>query len=516
MQSQISATAKYFLSLFSGALFAIFVYVFLIDNFAIPNSNISRIDYRNLLLEKIKGPRIIIDSGSNSFWSIMPELFMKAFNRPAFVVSENAFIPIEMKLRRLKKYAKQGDLIIMPLEWVYYTHRKPSSDFTKNLLGINTFKEGDDKINLDYNIMLNSGYHYYLMSPLERFLFIIQNVNPKYLLKAIHQRAIEPALNVQLGMKINILKNIFTNSTWGDVKNDLNRKHASSEPLISCKDYIAAYPLADLSAIEYIAHEVKEIKKITGSDILITWPAVAGQECYDESALIQLTSQIKTALESEKVTILGEPNDSYFASLHTLDTYYHVDSTAAKIRTEKLIDALLAKNIITDKSLKLRDFKSELDNVLEAKISEINYDMHQLEKNNLENLLPIKDGTYSVNDPLFGLYFQPLSTGWYEKESWGMWSRGILSLIYLKSTNKPCRVHFYGNSFGKSSTSISINKEQVSSISVSDSILIPPSRGQEAVFFFHDNLTSPKNLSISGDQRLLGFALTQISVACNK
>jgi hypothetical protein len=516
MQSQISRRTKYFLSLFSGAIIALFAYIFLIHNFAIPDRNVSRIDYRNLLFEKIKGPRIIIDSGSNSFWSITPELLINEFNRPAFVIAENANVPIEMKLRRLKKYAKQGDLIILPLEWVYYNHRTPSSDFTKNLLGINIFKEDDDKINLDYNIMLNSGYHYYLMSPIERFLFIIQNVNLNYIIKAIYQRAIEPTLTVQLGMKINLLKNIFVNSTWGDVKNDLNRKHATSEALLSCKDYIAAYPLTDLSAVRYIAHELKEIKKITGSDIFITWPAVAGEECYDETALIQLTSQIKEALESERITILGEPKDSYFAPEHTLDTYYHIDSQAAKIRTEKLINAIFTKNITMSKFYKKRDFKNEIDNILEAKIAEINYDIHQLEKSNAKNLLPINDGTYYVNDSFFNFYFQPLPSGWYEKEPWGMWSKGILSLIYLKPTNKPCRVQFYGNSFGKSSTSISTDKEQSSSISVSSSILIPTSKDQEAVFFFHENLISPKDMSINDDHRLLGFALTHISVACNK
>jgi hypothetical protein len=46
--------------------------------------------------------------------------------------------------------------------------------------------------------------------------------------------------------------------------------------------------------------------------------------------------------------VVGEPFDSYFTPEHMLDTYYHIDSDAAHLRTERLIERLRAAGLKPD------------------------------------------------------------------------------------------------------------------------------------------------------------------------
>jgi hypothetical protein len=70
----------------------------------------------------------------------------------------------------------------------------------------------------------------------------------------------------------------------------------------------------------------------------VTWPAVAGDDCYRTDSLPKAARDL---LAESGISVVGDPADSAFAPSHMLDTYYHVDSTAAAIRTERLIQRLL-------------------------------------------------------------------------------------------------------------------------------------------------------------------------------
>ena len=73
----------------------------------------------------------------------------------------------------------------------------------------------------------------------------------------------------------------------------------------------------------------------------LTWPAVAGSDCYAmPNGRLPIADQARAIFERNGITVIGEPADSYFTPEHMLDTYYHVDSPAARVRTERLIGRL--------------------------------------------------------------------------------------------------------------------------------------------------------------------------------
>src|SRR3569832_1770731 len=77
--------------------------------------------YGQFLLEQVGSPRIVIDAGSSSAFGIEPALIEQAFRRPVIDVADNGSIPLDMKIHRIIKYARAGDTLILPWEWVYYT-----------------------------------------------------------------------------------------------------------------------------------------------------------------------------------------------------------------------------------------------------------------------------------------------------------------------------------------------------------------------------------------------------------
>jgi hypothetical protein len=327
-----------------GILGACFSY-FLITQSFLPDRVAAEIKYKNILLERVPGRRLIIDSGSNSVWSIMPRQMEEALKRPTFVVADHGAVPLEAKIYRLNRFAKRGDIVVLPLEWVQYSMANVPSDFVEGVLGITIF----DSANRETDLMLSMEYgftHYYFSLPLlERMKFILKNVNLNHIKKAIARRMDEPLISVQLTKRLSILRYEFQTSIAGDLKNDLNRKKITA---INCREYVSAFPLKSTARLNMLAQSLADLQISRDIKIVITWPAVAGKDCYDPGAVSSLVAQIRASFERFDILVVGDPFESVFAESHMLDTYYHIDSEGAKVRTERLISDLRRAGVVTD------------------------------------------------------------------------------------------------------------------------------------------------------------------------
>ncbi|MCW5773095.1 MAG: hypothetical protein KIT16_15745, partial [Rhodospirillaceae bacterium] len=79
--------------------------------------------YGTLLLREIPPPRLIVDGGSNGATSILGAELERRFGRNVVIASDNASIVYKARLKRLEAYARRGDVVVMALEWQYYTRR---------------------------------------------------------------------------------------------------------------------------------------------------------------------------------------------------------------------------------------------------------------------------------------------------------------------------------------------------------------------------------------------------------
>jgi hypothetical protein len=298
----------------SGALLCVFGLTTSFD-FLTSHNRSTPYGYPQFLLENIAAPRIVVDAGSSSMFGIEPGLIEQAFSTPVIDVADNGSIPLQMKIGRLLKYARQGDTLILPFEWVYYTRDTVPQDFT-------------DKTPDEYAA-------YYGSQPfLRRLAFVVQDLSLHNLSDA-GRLYLRPDL---ASGHIDRIKADMAKWPLGDRKDDSRRR--SSVAGMGCADYIAATGSIP-PVVEWAAKQLSALQAQRGVRIYVTWPAVAGDNCYVmANGRLPIADQARAIFQHHGIAVIGEPEDSYFSPDHMLDTYYHVDSSAARLRTQRLIGRL--------------------------------------------------------------------------------------------------------------------------------------------------------------------------------
>jgi hypothetical protein len=316
----VNTTITFLLSAAIGAALCAFGLVASFDFFTSSNRKVPY-GYPQFLLENIRAPRIIIDAGSSSMFGIEPALIEQAFHQPVIDIADNGSIPLEMKIYRLLKFARTGDTLILPFEWVYYTRDIVPQDFI-------------DKTPDEYAA-------YYASQPfIERLKFSVRHLS-------LHNLSDAGRLYLREDLqRVHYLRMQADMAKWplGDRKDDHRRR--SSVDGIDCADYIAASGKLP-PVVEWAANQLSELQAQRNIRIYVTWPAVAGSDCYVMSnGRLPIADEARAIFQRHNITVVGEPTDSYFTPEHMLDTYYHVDSAAAQIRTETLVARLQAAGMM--------------------------------------------------------------------------------------------------------------------------------------------------------------------------
>jgi len=116
----------------------------------------------------------------------------------------------------------------------------------------------------------------------------------------------------------------------------------------TCGDYIAASG-SMVPEVTWAATELAKLQAERQVKVYITWPAVAGTDCYAlVDGRLPIADEARKIFTRHGIAVVGEPSDSYFTPEHMLDTYYHVDSEAARVRTERLIGRLRTAGLKPD------------------------------------------------------------------------------------------------------------------------------------------------------------------------
>lgn len=293
--------------------------------------------YTQFLLENVGEPRIVIDAGSSSMFGIEPALIEQAFRKPVIDVADNGSIPLDMKIYRILRYARDGDTLILPLEWVYYTRDAVPQDFT-------------DKTPDEYAA-------YYASQPFARRLaFDVQHAS-------LHNLSDAGRLYLRKDLqRVHTARIQADMAKWplGDRKDD--RRRTVYVDGKTCVDYIAAAGTM-VPGVEWAAKQLADLQTTRHVRVYLTWPAVAGRDCYAlKDKRLPIADEARAIFERHGVTVVGEPEDSYFTPEHMLDTYYHVDSAAAHVRTERLIARLQEAGLKPDAT----DNKTTVSAVSEA------------------------------------------------------------------------------------------------------------------------------------------------------
>jgi hypothetical protein len=449
--------------------------------------------YHEIVLDFTPGPRILIDSGSNSLHAIVRELIETELKRPTFVVADNAAVPLRVKLDRLEKYAKSGDIIILPLEWSYYETERMPADFL-------------DQITTKWS------EYYFAMTEIEQFRFFISHIRLDQIISEVWRFIDAPP-------KVDQQKNrqavMDEKNNWSGVtKNSIeDRKPHPAMEGRSCSQFIFA-PTGELrDLVQLIADRLSKLQQTRNVTVILTWPAVAGTDCYDFAALDSFVEKVRQTFGNAGIAVIGDPRSSLVSKQHLLDNYYHVDIEAGFARTRRLIEDIKQAGLLP---VEVTRVSAPFENGSAAIIATaLMKEEARITQNNSTLISPLVKGEYVAGTKEFESFFQLPASGWHDFESWGVWSRGDRSEIVLRpQPNKTCGVKLDAHYFSQARPSTISVDGKFLKIDEGSPIWIAPGDRPITIGLQHRDAGSPRELGVSDDPRVLAFGLSRIIVGC--
>lgn len=468
----------------TGLAAAAFGLCLLVDLLVVPDYLPS---YHQLLLENIPAPRLIIDSGSNSRHNIEPEVLERELSIQTIVIADNINVPLEAKIFRIEKYARSGDVVLLPLEWQFYTRDEYPSIFLDWLIEAGKWFDFSE--------------YYYDFPFLEKVQFALNRVNLNYIAKGLARRLREPA-HENLQSRFALLVTDKNVGVRGDVKGDASRGRGDYSK--SCHEYVWPAAAHISKAVYWAAGRLAALQSARGVKVAVTWPAVAGTNCYNvELEAAPFAATIRSIFENAGIAVVSDPERSVFSAEHALDTYYHIDSDAARERTHFLAEDLKAAGLAPPPAIIL-PVGSIMDSAVEKQ-----------ERGLAETLRALQSGGFSPGQESFGSYFELASGGWYGPDDMGVWSRGRLTKIFVRAPDKNCTIRLagtYARAFHPA-PQISIDGRSLEP-GATGAIAIPQSGGIVEIGLEHQDLASSGEGGAYDDPLSLAFHLTKIDVDC--
>ncbi len=312
--------SKSFLLMIGGSLISLIIIYTLSYYLLATREILVSHSYKQFLLQHTQGQRLIIDSGSNSFFGIDSNLLEKELNILTINLADNAGYPLKNKLLRIEKYSHQGDIIMLPLEWQFYSYDKIPDVFLNNLLG-----------NLNY---------YHQKSPLQDIKQVWSTPFSIFITDLNHYR--KSIKNNSSNLNEYHIK--FNNKERGDfIQENFVLEFEKASKVTPCDEYVLGNALKNNFTLSIIFKEnIKLIQQLQkkGLHIFFTWPVVVGDNCYSDKRVAELkrfVNLIKKTMKDNGLIIVGDPYENKFSQKFMLNSYYHINAKARTIHTKKLI-----------------------------------------------------------------------------------------------------------------------------------------------------------------------------------
>ncbi|MCK4493737.1 MAG: hypothetical protein KAU26_06750 [Methylococcales bacterium] len=387
------------------------LYLFIFDLLVSKDLKISH-SYKNFLLKHTKAPRLIIESGSNSFHAINSAMLEKEFNLLTINLADNAGYPLKYKLLRIENYSSSGDIILLPLEWQYYSYQNAPNTFLNALF---------DPLNYYYvSLSWENKIKVIIKSTLSNLINTVNNV------KQYSGGSVAAKVQSEYIHLIDYEKK-YQNKEKGDaILSDI----PSSIEIINenCNEFILGSQLKNGFSISSTFKEnIKTIKRLQkkGLKIFFTWPAVAGEDCYHSKEFRKFFKEIKALLTKNNIPFISKPEKSNFPKKYILNTFYHITPKARDIRTQTLIQEIKESELSTWFKPKKITTSTHLDiNSKDMKIDILS------SLNEIENNQYISFGRESLMNNIF------LEEGWMSLDMYKLWSRGYKSSMTVKLNKK--------------------------------------------------------------------------------
>ncbi|SUX27932.1 Uncharacterised protein [Cedecea davisae] len=285
--------------------------------------------FKGMVSDGISTKKIMVVSGSNSLFSIDSDIISNKTRMPVVNLATHAGLDINYHAFIIKKYMKPGDVVVMPLEYEYYTSNgKPTDWFVNNMTGW--------------------GHDY--LSTLDTYDYIkfLANITPRRLwegLTATDKNYVDP---------IEIVEQRITKSDGnyygynyksfnhnGDINFKSNSKTVYERIEKGSFDYFS-----DINQLSpYALKKIKEIKYFVEKNngkFILTWPVTMRNPSFDTSKkeTKENLNHIKRMLADSGINIYCSPTASNLDSQLFIDSQYHTNGYGAFVRSSLLGECL--------------------------------------------------------------------------------------------------------------------------------------------------------------------------------
>ena len=294
--------------------------------------------YKNYLISNTtEQNRIIVESGSNSYHGINSQMLEKHFGKLVINLADHGGYPLRHRLYRAAKLAHKGDIFILPLEYRYYINDVPPDTYY-------------------YGLFFEIHHFYDYLPFFEKLKTISQIPFQAFINAAIRDYKEIAAFEINFDNFINRKPQAvhdfspdFRNGERGDYKY-IGKVEEAKDTQMPCQKYIF---FTDFSGgkigISDIFKEnlnfMKKLEREKGIKFIFTYPAVAGDDCYDLNYPHAADNQkflkdVKKLIEDNGFEMIGDYKDSSFPRKFLHDTWFHLVPEARDMRTQKLIENL--------------------------------------------------------------------------------------------------------------------------------------------------------------------------------
>lgn len=154
--------------------------------------------YKDYRAEEISGKKIIILSGSNGLFGINGAVLQKQLGYPVANLAAHVYLDIDFLFYKLKQHMKDGDIVILPLEFEHYSRKaKLSNWFTKN--------------------MMAWGQAYLAQLSLTQLLHFVVSTDPSTVLRTAIQKMIYGGKNTKLMSQSLVVQQVKNNNRLKNV-----------------------------------------------------------------------------------------------------------------------------------------------------------------------------------------------------------------------------------------------------------------------------------------------------------
>lgn len=277
------------------------------------------IHYKKNYAQSIKTQKIIITSGSNSLYGLSAEAIEKTFNIPTVNNAVNADLQLKYHLYSTKVILKEGDIVILPLEYRVFNYKK----------NVKYQKERKYTAVYDKQYFVNK-------YGLKELINYYQKLGIGDFVRSLK-------LEKQFKGKQYIGKIINRN---GDIL--VNRQHRK----------IMWDNPREIQNIDYATTDgfklLKEFRKYcVEHDVLlfITFPNTIYYRDYEKDAYKKYFKNLYITLIKNNFNVLGNPYVFMYPRKLFFNTAYHLNQEGTKVRTKEFI------NILKENALFIRAIK---------------------------------------------------------------------------------------------------------------------------------------------------------------